>query len=743
LTEEAQAGGKGGVGEPGGTESRPVVLVADDDATTRLLLKEALEAEGFTVEEAADGLEAVERFVSVRPDLVVLDAQMPVMDGCEACAKVRERPEGELTPILMLAGRDDFESIGRACDAGATDFATKPFNRVVLGHRVRFMLRAQRALVDLRQSEARLARAQRIARLGHWEWDAGSGQVSWSREVHTIFGTDPAGSVPTLEALLELVDAPDRDAVRQHRQEAIERGTAYAVDLRVGRPDGTTRFVHEQVEALLGAAGEVRGLWGTVQDVTERRETEARLRFLARHDALTELPNRGFFVEQVSSTLARLQRHGGILAVLMVDIDQFKRFNDTLGHGECDQLLRDMAGRLRACLRLSDPLARDAEGDGRVTLARPGGDEFLAAVTDIEGPSDAARAGQRILEALREPFRVRGQEVVLTASIGISLFPQDASDAETLITRAASALSHAPDPGWSRYRFFDETTHSAALGRVTLEGQLRLALERDELRLHYQPLVDARTGALVALEALARWPHPERGMVPPGEFIPLAEETGLIDALGDWVLNATYAQIDSWRAAGYEPPPVAINLSAVQFHQPGLAAKLAKAARDRSLAPGCLEIEITESVLMRNTDRALETLRKLKEMGLRIAVDDFGTGYSSLAYLRRFPFDSLKIDRTLVSEAVDRSDAASIALAILALAHSLELSTVAEGVETEEQAAFFSENGCRTLQGYLFARALPPDELIPFLDGSKTLMVAREGAEGHPSATLGPTSKPH
>jgi diguanylate cyclase (GGDEF)-like protein/PAS domain S-box-containing protein len=705
--------------DPAETDRRPVVLVADDDATTRFLLKEALEREGYAVEEAADGLEAIERFTSVRPDLVVLDVVMPVMDGFEACAKVRARPEGELTPILMLTGLDDVESIRRAYEAGATDFATKPFNWVVLGHRVRYVLRAQRALVELRKSEARLARAHRIARLGHWEWDAGSGRVSWSRELHTMFGTDRAGSDPTLEALLEFVDATDRDAVRQRRQEAIERGTAYAVELRIRRPDGTTRFVHEQAEALTGPGGSVLGLSGTVQDVTERRETEARLRFLARHDALTELPNRGFFVEQVSSTLARLRRQGGMLAVLMVDIDQFKRFNDTLGHGECDQLLRDMAGRLRACLRLSDPLALDADEEGRVTLARPGGDEFLAAITDIDGASDAARVSQRIVDALRDPFRVGSQDVFLTASIGISLFPQDGADAERLITQAASALSHAPEREWGSYRFFDEKTHSAALGRVTLEGQLRLALERDELRLHYQPLVDASTGALVALEALARWPHPERGMVPPGEFIPLAEETGLIDALGDWALGATCEQIQDWRRWGYDPPPVAVNLSAGQFHQPGLATKLAEAVADRGLEPGCLEIEITESVLMKDADRALVTLRKLKDMGLRIAVDDFGTGYSSLAYLRRFPFDSLKIDRSLVSEVVESSDAASIALAILALAHGLELGTVAEGVETEEQAAFLREAGCQTLQGYLFSRPKPPDELVPLLRSTK------------------------
>ena len=695
----------------------PVVLLADDDATTRLLLAEALRREEFVVEEAANGREAIERFAEASPDVVVLDVVMPEMDGFEACATIRARPEGELTPILMLTGLDDVESIRHAYEAGATDFATKPFNWVVLSHRVRYMLRAQRALADLRRSEGRLARAQRIARLGHWEWDAASGQVRWSREVLSIFGSNGNGG-PTLETQLGLVDPADREALERYRQEAVQRGTPYTVDFRVLRSDGSTRFVHEQAEALLGAGGEVQGLSGTMQDVTERREVEARLSFLARHDALTKLPNRGFFHEQVASTLARLRRQGGILAVLMVDIDQFKRFNDTLGHRECDRLLCDMAGRLQAALEISDPLALGAGEGDRVTLARPGGDEFLVAVTDIDGPSDAARVAQRILDELQEPFPVGDREVFLTASIGISLFPQDAEDPETLITQAASALSHAPDRGWGGYRFFNETTHTAALGRVTLEGELRQALEHGELCLHYQPLVHARTGAVVALEALARWPHPDRGMVSPGEFIPLAEETGLIDALGDWALRAACRQIQAWRLDGHEPPTVAVNLSPLQFQQEDLAAKLAQAIDKRSLEPGCLEVEITESVLMHDSERALRTLTQLKEMGVSIAVDDFGTGYSSLAYLRRFPFDRLKIDRSLVSGVVDSADAAAIALAILALAQSLDLATVAEGVETEDQAAFLRKHGCQTLQGFLYSRPVAPEE-IPLLQSTR------------------------
>jgi diguanylate cyclase (GGDEF)-like protein/PAS domain S-box-containing protein len=708
-------------------EDRPVVLVADDDATTRFLLAEALRREEFVVVEAGDGAEALERFAQTPPDVVVLDVVMPEVDGFKACAAIRARPEGEVLPILMLTGLDDVESIRRAYEAGATDFATKPFNWVVLSHRVRYMLRAQRAMADLVRSEARLARAQRIARLGHWEWDAASGRVSWSQEVLAIFGSNGNGA-PTFETQLSLVDPDDREPLQRLRQEAVERGRPYTVNFRVRRPDGSTRFVHEQAEALLGAAGEVQGLSGTLQDVTERREVEARLSFLARHDALTKLPNRGFFHEQVSATLARLRQGKGILAVLMVDIDQFKRFNDTLGHRECDRLIRDMGHRLRVALGIPDSLPPGAGPSGDVLLARPGGDEFLVAIPGIDGPPEAARFAQRLLDELREPFRIEDREVFLSASIGISLFPQDAEDPETLITQAASALSHAPDRGWGGYRFFNESTHTAALGRVTLEGELRQALEHGALRLHYQPLVDAGTGAVVSLEALARWPHPDRGLVSPGEFIPLAEETGLIDVLGDWAVDAACRQIQTWRLEGHEPPRVAVNLSAAQFHQEDLAARLADAIGKRSLEPSCLEVEVTESVLMHDSERALRTLTELKALGLSIAVDDFGTGYSSLAYLRRFPFDRLKIDRSLVSGVVDSPEAASIALAILALARSLELSTVAEGVETEEQAAFLRKHGCRTLQGFLFARPVPPHEVIPLLADTPACGDAEESA---------------
>ncbi len=720
----------------------PVVLIADDEATSRLLLRSALEQAGWRVVEALDGSEAVAQFDLCRPDLVVLDVVMPGLDGFQACATLRSRPGGERTPILMLTGRDDLDSIRRAYRVGATDFAAKPFNSLVLGHRVRYMLRAQRTLAELQQSQARLATAQRIARLGHWEWRADSGRMRCSEETREMFGL--AADPPALDAQLERVHPADREALQRCRTDALRRLAPYGVDLRVVRPEGGLRFVHEQAEVLTGPDGAVLGLNGTVQDVTERIETEARIRFLARHDALTQLPNRTAFRDWLAAGLARERRQDGRLAVLFLDIDQFKRFNDTLGHGECDELLRQVADRLRACLRLPDVALDEAGDDGLATLARAGGDEFLAAVAGIEEASEAARLAQGLLDSLHEPFSVGGGDLFVSASIGISLYPQDGGDAETLATNAAAASSQAAAGGaCGAYRFFDAATHAVALQRVSLEGQLRRALDRGELRLHFQPQVDAQTLAVVALEALVRWPHAERGLIPPAEFIPLAEETGLIEPLGAWVLRAVCAQMRAWRDAGQAVPTVAINLSAREFLQPNLAAKIGQALREGGLDAACLEIEITESVLMGHNARVVETLRELKAMGLRIAVDDFGTGYSSLAYLRRFPVDCLKIDRAFVRDVVANADDAAITAAILALARSLKLRTVAEGVETEDQAEFLRARGCEVLQGFLFGRPVPAAELASFggaNDGGAGAELGLADTSGLDARALGPSA---
>lgn len=698
-------------------ERLPLVLVADDEATTRLLLRSALEREGFAVVEAADGEEAISRFDTARPDLAVLDVVMPRMDGFEVCAALRGRPDGDLTPILMLTGLDDLESIRRAYGAGATDFATKPFNWVVLGNRVRYMLRAQTTLAQLRRSQARLAVAQRIARLGHWEWDRRGDRVVWSREAGEIFGLAPGCLEATLQAQLELVHPADREALQRCRTDAVRRQAPYGLDVRVVRPDGSLRFLHEQGEVIAGPTGEVLGLNGTVQDITERMETEARIRFLAQHDALTHLPNRTVFRDWVATATRR--RQPGRVALLFVDVDHFKRFNDALGHAVCDQLLRELADRLRACLRLSASGGPGSEDDGQATLARAGGDEFLVAIGGIEEASEAAKLAQGILDCLREPLLAGGRELFLTASVGISVFPEDGADPDTLMTKAASAISTSGEEGAGVYRFFDSGTHATALRRVTLEGELRRALDRDELRLHYQPKVDARSREVVGFEALVRWPHPERGMVPPLEFIPLAEESGLIEALGDWVLRAVCGQVQAWRNSGFEAPAVAVNLSAREFQQTNLVEKIDRALREADLGADGIEIEITESVLMGQNTRVLQTLRALKDRGLLIAVDDFGTGYSSLAYLRRFPIDCLKIDRAFVRDASANADGGAIVGAILALARGLKLKTVAEGVETEEQADFLGARGCDVLQGYLFGRPMAAAEVAPLLAARK------------------------
>jgi diguanylate cyclase (GGDEF)-like protein/PAS domain S-box-containing protein len=706
--------------------ARPLILIADDDGTSRLLMQRALEQVGFEVVEAADGVAAVAAFTARRPDLVVLDVVMPGLDGYEVCARLRACPGGDATPILMLTGLDDIDSINRAYEVGATDFANKPLSWLLLSHRVRYLLRAARALSDLRRSEARLAKAQRIARLGYWERRLPSEELVWSREIHGILGTDPERFVPSAPGYLALVHPQDRESLALAVAQAIRAGSPYSLDLRVIRPDGAIRFVHDQGEAVIGEQGELVALAGTIQDITERRQSEEQIRFLAHYDVLTKLPNRVLFSEWLRAALTRARREAGSVATLLLDLDEFKRINETLGHSGGNTLLLAVAERLKRCLRASDGRGRD---EGAMTLARPGGDEFIIAVSDIAGAAAAAVVARRVQAALQKPFDVDGQEVFVDASIGISLFPQDGDDAETLLTAADAAMYHAKAAGWGGYRFYEASMNAAAAGRLSLENGLRRALERDELRLFLQPQVDVVSGEAVGAEALVRWQHPERGLLAPGEFIPLAEETGLIVPLGEWVLRRACEQLRDWRDAGWELPTIAVNLSPRQFRQPELIERIRELLREHDLDARHLELEITEGVLMGSNRATLEALQEIRAMGLRISIDDFGTGYSSLSYLTRLPVDTLKIDGSFVRDIATSPDSVSIATAIIAMAGSLKLSTVAEGVETDSQRALLQGRGCNVMQGYLFGRPEPTLAFERFLKRAASSEAAGTAAD--------------
>jgi diguanylate cyclase (GGDEF)-like protein len=415
------------------------------------------------------------------------------------------------------------------------------------------------------------------------------------------------------------------------------------------------------------------------------------------HDALTGLPNRQLFYDRLQHTLALAKRHQRLAAILFLDLDGFKHINDTLGHSIGDLLLQVAATRLKTCTRESD------------TLARLGGDEFAVIFGEIAHEQDAARVAEKILATLSAPYLIHGHELFTTTSIGITLYPADGSDLESLVKSAEIAMYRAKSDGKNNYRFYNQAMEAAALQRLSLETSLRKAIEQGKLVLHYQPQVDLRSEQIVGVEALVRWHHPDAGLISPAHFIPLAEETGLILPMGDWVLRTACEQNRAWQKAGFPPFRMAVNLSARQFQETTLPKKVAQVLAEADLSPNCLALEITESSVIQNVDYTIATLKKLKAMGVQLALDDFGTGYSSLSFLKRFPIDKLKVDRSFVQGVpYDRGDMA-ITTTIVGLAQSMELKVIAEGVETEDQLGFLRSLRCDEMQGYLFSRPLPVD----------------------------------
>ena len=453
------------------------------------------------------------------------------------------------------------------------------------------------------------------------------------------------------------------------------------------------------VELRLGAIeleGE-RCLLGFARNLSERKAAEQRIDYLAWHDALTGLPNPILARDRLQQALAHAAREHSQVALLLLDLDRFKLINQSLGRDYGDRLLQAIARRLQETLRDAD------------TVSRHGGDEFLILVIGLDNAEIVGRVAQKLLDTLAPSFGLDGQELAITTSIGVSLFPDDGSDYETLLRKAETALRHAKDGGRNLYRFFNEQMNVNALGRLVLENRLRQALERDELRLHYQPLVELATGRMVGAEALLRWQSAELGMISPAHFIPVAEESGLIVPIGVWVLREACRQAQAWQNEGLPTLTMAVNISVVQFKRADMVGTVALALAESGLNPGFLELELTESVLIQDVDAALHTVRRLKDMGVRLAIDDFGTGYSSMSYLRRLAVDQLKIDQSFVRELSDDPEDAAIVRAIIQLGRTLRLTTLAEGVETAEQAAFLRQEGCELAQGYYFGRPAPPE----------------------------------
>ncbi|MGB5607296.1 MAG: EAL domain-containing protein [Gammaproteobacteria bacterium] len=705
-------------------ENKPLVLVVDDEDYMRLLETESLGQAGFEVLEACNGEECLALFQERLPNVVLLDVMMPGMDGFETCTKLRNLTGGAHVPVLMVTGLDDIDSINKAYGAGATDFIAKPINFALLGHRVRYLLRACDAINNLVTSERRLANAQRIAKMGYWDWDASSEILQLSEQVYRIFGHGKDADITTIDDLLACVADEDRDKFEAWFSDARTTGNVASITHQAHAADGSKHYIRHQVEALT-EDDRVVHLYGTAQDITELRTAEERIHRLAYYDSLTGLPNREYFKERVDSAVSLARRHDRQLALLFLDLNNFKRINDSLGHRIGDLLLQATADRLVQCLRTSDLVHIGHSGIEKGDLARLGGDEFTVLLPEIEHGEAAGRVAERIIETLSKPLTLSGHEVNVNTSIGIAVYPEDGSNAEELLKNSDMAMYYAKGKSQQQYQYYSQSMNEAALLRLTMENHMRKAIERNEFTLSYQPQLDMLTGNLCGVEALLRWHNTELYNVEPDDFIPLAEETGLIIPIGDWVLRTACQQVKEWLDDGFEVPRIAVNVSAMQFMEADFCKTIRTILNDTELAANMLELEVTEGILMKNADYAVEVLTELKSMGVHIAIDDFGTGYSSLSYLKQFPIDRLKIDKAFVNEITTDSNDAAIATAVIAMAGSMDLKVVAEGVENSEQLGFLKHKHCDEIQGFYFSHPLNSADMKKYFQDAAVIQARK------------------
>jgi PAS domain S-box-containing protein len=700
---------------------RPNVLLVDDDEVNLLLTSIALRERGFAVTEATSGERAIEILGGWLPDVVVLDALMPGLDGFDTCRALRALPGFESLPVLMLTGLDDDASITRAYEAGATDFFVKSTQWSLLAGRLRYLLRASRTRAELERSKSRLARAQDLARMGSFDWRRGHGGPVFSVEALRVFGLGPNDGLG-FRPLMRMLSNDERSELVQVLHEVMKHSTVLATDIPATLHDGRLRIVHVEAEPEFNEHGNLIGYSGIVQDVTDRRMAEDKIRHLANFDALTGLPNRRQLIWRAERALEHGRRLGHQVALLLIDLDRFKIINDTLGHGAGDELLMEVAKRLRSCVRHSDHVAESSiESLGSRShrsleaVGRLGGDEFVALLPEVADERDAERVASRILDLMREPIFVGGQECFVTASVGIALYPRDGSSVADLIRNSDVAMYSVKSAGRNSASLYRPALAGMGREKLELESALHKAIERDELVLHYQPKVDVRGARMVGAEALMRWRR-NGVLVAPADFIPMAEETGLIVPMSEWAIREAARQARIWQDSFGFVDSIAVNLPNRMFERTDLVEYIHNAVTTYGVPHHAIELEITETGLMKDLQNVIPSLHRLNEIGVEISIDDFGTGYSSLAYLTTLPISELKIDRSFVRDLGMTPQSSAVVTAIIALARSLGLRVIAEGVENLRQMEVLHRLGCGVMQGFLFSRPQPPEDIEAWLN---------------------------
>jgi diguanylate cyclase (GGDEF)-like protein/PAS domain S-box-containing protein len=672
------------------------LLLVDDEALNRDMLSRRLEHHGFRVEVAADGPSALQYIGTHRPDLVLLDIMMPGMTGVEVLQELRATYAPDQLPVIMVTALKDSDKVVEALNLGANDYITKPVDFPVAMARIHGQLARKAAESALRESEERYALAARGSNDGLWDWDLASGQVYYSERWKAILGYLDAEIGEGAGEWFARVHPEDLEKLREVLRPAQAGGSsgAFECEHRMRHRDGTYRWVRCRGAAVQDAAGWVIRMAGSMSDVTARKV----------FDPLTGLANRVLFMDRLEQEFTSYRANPATqFAVMFLDIDRFKLINDSLGHLAGDQLLVAMAERLVRGVRTGDSRVRPASRD---LPARLGGDEFAVLLCDLPDLAEALQVAQRILMELREPFGLGDRGIFCTVSIGIAPCGEAYQSAAEMVRDADTAMYTAKGKGRSRCEVFDQTMRTRVVERLQLENDLRHAVENHELSVNYQPKVRLADRRICGFEALARWRHPQRGWIPPTEFIPVAEETGLIHDLDMWILRQACSQMKRWHTAYPCDPPLAIsvNLSPCQFAQPHLVEQIADVLRETGLDPSSLRLELTEGVLMDDHETARDILTRLKRLGVGLKIDDFGTGYSSLAYLAQLPFDTLKIDRSFTLQLSGGDCNSDIVKSILDMAHTLGMEVVAEGVEYNEQIATLISMGCEFGQGFLFSR---------------------------------------
>ncbi|MCP4300771.1 MAG: EAL domain-containing protein [Gammaproteobacteria bacterium] len=679
---------------------RELIVIADDNAPTRRIMRVALEKQGFDVAVVDNGAMACTAYVEHGADFVILSNSLPTHDGLSACVEIRGMPGGESVPIIVVSDCDDAAVVEQAYKAGATDFIATPINWPIFEHRLQFLL-------GVSHDHQKMCKTEEENNL----------LINAMPDTFVVLNTEDeiADFIPG--KLDNPLPQPAEGDVSVHdflptgvakgwckaRGLASAKGEPTRIEFAIS--DGKEESCY--YEARFVPFTDRRTLV-MVAEITERKLAEKRIRRLAFYDTLTGLPNRQAFRLQVSGMIDEVDESDDKVAVVYIDLDNFKRINDTLGHTIGDGVLNAIAERLAGSIRKRD---QDSLGNDAPTgIARLGGDEFAFAISGFEDEDVLFTIAERIGDELRKAVPYKGHEFVVTPSIGVSIYPDDGDNVEDLLKHADVAMYQAKNAGKDTVRFYSGTMSLRSLQGLALELDLRKAVEREELELHYQPKLELESGKLVGAEALVRWRDKNGEYIPPASFIPMAEESGLIVPLGDLVLRMACRQAHIWHKRYGRSPRIAVNISSQQFYQSDLQQTIMKALFEAGAKPSSLQLELTESILMCDVEKTIATLDYLKNTGITLAIDDFGTGYSSLSYLTRFPIDALKIDRSFVMNVESSEDNATICAAIVALARELGLTVIAEGVETQDQVDFLRAHDCDEIQGYLVSKPIPASE---------------------------------